>query len=396
MVGPFHWGVPPTRSTLRRLLLHPRTDMAVKAAVAATASWVVARNLPGDAATYSFYAPLGAVSTAYPAVARSASEGVRTVVAIMLGALMGVVADQLLGAGLLAIAVVVAVGMLLAGLPWLGESRSYVPIAGMFTLLLGQGDEVGYGMAYAGLFLLGAAFTIVLNAALPSMPVEGVDRAIARLRRSAADHLDGLADGIDPARGDGVELPDHAALTDAVTLARREINAMQDAARANRRARHRPGEIARRADEFRALDRAVLLVDDLEDLSADAPWGTTVDVLPLDLRAPLAAALRELAATAREATLADDEPGRRLSADRALADLTVALRRHEEDGASEAVTLVVSTVVTTLRRSLSALTPADRVQLSPDPLARPDPLPPPGRPRPDEPPPHASGSITAP
>lgn len=360
--------MPPVRRALHRVVHHPRTDMAVKAAVAATVSWLVARNLPGDVADYSYYAPLGAISTAYPAVARSASEGLRTVVAIMLGAAVGVAADQLPVLGLLKIPLVIAIGVALAGIPWLGAGASYVPIAGVFTLLLGQGEEVGYGVSYAGLFLLGAACTIVLNAALPSLPVEGADRAIARLRRACADHLEALADALGGPPEDDVVLPDPAVLTETLVRARAAAEEMQEAARANRRARRDPDAVGRRAAEFRALERTVLLVDDLEGLSEDAPWGTTVESIPAQLRGPIADALRELAAATREVALTDREPGRRVSADRAVAALAASLREFEHDGGSESVALVVSSVVTTLRRSLSALTPGDRIRLSTGPL----------------------------
>lgn len=364
--------MPPVAATVRRLLRNPRTDVAVKAAVAATASWVLARNLPGEVATYSYYAPLGAVATAYPAVSRSASEGVRTVVAIALGAALGIATDQLVGPELVAITIVVGVGVVLAGLPWLGEGRSYVPIAAMFTLLLGQGEEVGYGASYAGLFLLGATCTITLNALLPSLPVESADRAVARLRRACADHLEALAEALGRGDDETVELPDRGALHEVLHRARSAVDQMEEAARANRRARRRPGAVARRVAEFRALERVVLLVDDVEGMSEDAPWGTTADAVPGALRRPMAAALRELAGATREVAMSDDEPGRRVAADRSVAELAAALRVFEGEGGSDAVALVVGTVVTALRRSLSALTPADRIHLSAAPRPGPE------------------------
>lgn len=40
---------------------------------------------------------------------------------------------------------------------------------------------------------------------------------------------------------------------------------------------------------------------------------------------------------------------------------------HERDAGPDGQSLVVATVLTTLRRTLSALTPADRIDLSPSP-----------------------------
>ncbi|MCM0638985.1 FUSC family protein [Cellulomonas wangsupingiae] len=354
------------RGTARRLLRHPRVELALKAAVAATVAWVLARQVPG-AQEYAFYAPFGAVATTYSAVVRSVAEAVRTVAAILLGGVVGVLADVVLGPGVAAIALVVGLGMLLAGVPWFGDARSYVPVAGMFVLLVGQGEELGYTAAYAGLFLLGAACTVVVSTVRPALPLERTDRALSALREACVEHLRSLAAVIDPVAGDGVELPDRDGLSGPLNRARTEVDELRQAARGNRRARRRSDDVARRTEYFRALQRAALLVDDLQATVEDQPWGLSVSHLPEELRTPTADALRELAATTAEAATHDVEPGRRRSADRATATLVSALHRYGERGGSDAVTLVVSAVVTTLRRSLSALTPWDRIQLSTSP-----------------------------
>lgn len=366
--------MPPARSTAHRLLRHPRLDLAVKAAVAATLAWVIAQRVPG-VAEYAFYAPFGAVATTYSAVVRSVAQTVRTVAAILLGAAVGVAADVLLGPGVAAIAVVVGLGMLLAGLPWFGDARSYVPIAGMFVLLVGHGDQLDYAAAYAGLFLLGAACTVAVSAVRPTLPLERVDRALDALRTACVEHLRALATAIDPGADDDVEVPARDGLGRPLARARTEVDELRQAARANPRARRRSSDVARRTEDFAALQRAVLLVDDLQAMAEDEPWGTSVVRLPDELRAPTADALRELAATTAQAAAADVDPGRRRSADRATGALVAALRRYQDAGGADAVALVVAAVVTTLRRSLAALTPPDRFDLSASPaeaLARDD------------------------
>ncbi|QGQ20485.1 hypothetical protein GC089_16450 [Cellulomonas sp. JZ18] len=359
------------RPAVRRLLRHPRLDMAVKAAIAATVAWLLALQVPG-AREYAFYAPFGAVATTYSAVVQSVSATLRTVAAILLGAALGVLADALLGPGVAAIALVVGLGMLVAGLPWLGDSRSYVPVAGMFVLLVGHGQELGYAASYAGLFLLGAACTVVVSAIRPALPLERTDRALDALRDASVQHLRLLAAVIDPDAEGDVEAPPRERLSEPLARARTEVDELRQAARANPRARRHTADVTRRTDDFGALQRAVLLVDDIQAMGADEPWGTSVRRLPEELRRPMAEALRELAATTAEAGTGDTEPGRRRAADRAVAALATALRRYRADGGSEAVALVVSTVVTTLRRSLSALTPADRFRLSTSPAAAPE------------------------
>jgi len=353
---------------MRPLLRHPRLDLAVKAAVAATAAWVLARQVPG-AEDYAFYAPFGAVATTYSAIVRSVAETVRTVAAILLGAVLGVLADALLGPGVAAIALVVGLGMLLAALPWLGDARSYVPIAGMFVLLVGHGETLGYAAAYAGLFLLGAACTVGVGMVRPVLPLDRTDRALDALRAASVEHLRTLAAAIDPAGDDDVELPARESLSEPLARARTEVDELRQAARANPRARRHADDVTRRVDDFGALQRAVQLVDDLQAMAEDEPWGLSVVRLPAELRTPTAQALRELAATTEEAATVDTDPGRRRSADRATGTLVAALRRYEDGGGTDAVALVVSTVVTTLRRSLSALTPPDRFDLSTSPTA---------------------------
>lgn len=344
--------------------------MAVKSALAANLAWAVALQLPGAAADYSFYAPFGAVVTMYPAVMRSAAEAVRGVGAIVLGATVGFVGQAVLGHGALAVAAVVTVAVLLAGLPWLGESRTYVPVAAVFLLVLGQGDEVTYAASYAGLFLLGAACSVAVNAALPSAPpVRSADRAIDDLRAEAATQLRHLARVL--ATGartkEPVLVPERQRLAALTDQARRAIDAVEESARGNRRARRRRAEIVRRREEYGALEHAVLLIDDIYDMASDEPWGEDVLAVSERFREPMATALEQMAAALTSIGLHDTTPGRRADADAAVRELATALDDHGRRSGLDAESLVVASVVTTLRRTLSVLTPADRIRLPPAP-----------------------------
>jgi uncharacterized membrane protein YgaE (UPF0421/DUF939 family) len=349
---------------VRSAVRHPRTAMALRAAVAATVAWLLAQRIPG-AGEYAFYAPFGAVATTYSAVVRSTTETLRAVGAIMLGALLGVLVDGLVPWPLLAVATAVAVGVLLAGLPWLGSHATYVPVAATFVLLIGQGREVGYAAAYAGLFLLGALVTIVLNVAFPTLPLRQADAALHTLRVVACEHLRHMAGVL---RGDDVgPAPPREHLTGRLSRARDAVDDLAAAARGNVRARRSRDAVARTRADFRGLERVVLLVDDLHDLSDDEPWGTRVSGVAVDLRRPMAQALTALADAVTSVGLADTEPGDRRVVDDAVRDLAAALLAHERDAGPDPQGLVVATVLTTLRRTLSALTPADRIGLSSSP-----------------------------
>jgi uncharacterized membrane protein YgaE (UPF0421/DUF939 family) len=346
---------------------HPRLGLAVRAALAATAAWLIALQVP-EVHEYAFYAPFGAAVTTYSAVAQSVSATVRTLAAIALGALLGIGVDAALGPGVAAIAVVVGVGTLLAGLPRLGDARSYVPVAGMFVLLLGAGDEVGYAMTYGGLFLVGAACAVAVSAVRPGLPLERTDQALALLRDACVQQLTALATALAAQDGDAADeaTDGRGRLTETLAAARQRLDELHDATRGNRAARRQRSAVAARSDEFRALQRVAGLVDDLQSLSEDAPWGTTVRGLPDALRRPTSDALRALATTTAEP---DPTARSRRAADGAVATLADALRSYEQrDDADAAVGLVVAAVVTTLRRSLAALTPESVAPLSTRPV----------------------------
>ncbi|KGM08359.1 hypothetical protein N869_12240, partial [Cellulomonas bogoriensis 69B4 = DSM 16987] len=275
---------PPTwRTRLTAVARHPRVGLAGKAALAATLSWWVALQLPDPASTYAFYAPFGAVATMYPTVVGSFRESVRSLAAITLGALLALAVDAALGPGVLVVGLVVVLGVLLGGLRALGDHRVYVPVVGLFVLVLGQGHELDYAAAYAGLFALGAAVAMGVNALLPSFPLRLVDGALAGLRAGLVSHLlylaeqlderldgDGHGEREDEVERQGVGRPH---LAEPTARARDVVDHLLEAARANRRARRHLPAVRAAQDGFRALERVGLLVEDLYDLLEDRPWG---------------------------------------------------------------------------------------------------------------------------
>lgn len=359
------------RELLHRALHHPRTGLAVKAALAATLAWVVALRLPPPAQDYPYYAPLGAVVAMYPAVLTSVRESLQSTASIALGAVIALTVDALVGFGAFVVAVVVLLGVLVGGLRQLGAQRAYVPTSALFVLIIGGQDDVAYAAAYAGNVLLGATIAIAVNAAFPSLPLARVDSALADLRDALQAHLHHLAlrfadpsatdDDGGPRAGD-LDRPD---LDRRAAAAREVVHGARDSVWANRRARRRPAAVAARDEAFRALDRVVLLVDDLYELLADAPWGHDLQASPEELREPASRALAELARVVADVGVRDPDPDRRATVDAALTELTAAVRRGEASGTAEAELLVMSTITTTLRRCLSVVSPPDQLASSP-------------------------------
>ncbi len=347
----------PTR--LDRILHHPRTSMAFKAAVAATIAWLIAQRLPGPAQEYPYYAPLGAVTAMYPTAVSSFRESLQGVASILLGASLAVVVDAVLGGGPLLIAIVVGLGTVLAGARWLGDQRAYVPTAALFVLIIGSGDDVGYAAAFAGLFLLGAAVSVGLNLLLPSLSLPRVDAALDGLRAGLAVRLRSLADQLeaDPSEEPGPALPRTPAVS-ALDAARDAVHQAQEATHGNLRARRWPDAVPSRVAAYQALERVAFLVDDLHGL-LDGVWHENPGHAPEALRHPAAAALRALESAVTVVGVHGVDPAQRVAIDAAIEDLTRALRTTEHDGAPEMQSLVFGSIITSLLRCSTVLAPPD-------------------------------------
>lgn len=348
----------------QRLLLHSRTQMAVKAALAAALSWVaaevVARALSGlQLETYVYYAPLGAVVATYPTVAASLRTARSSIFALGLGAVLGLVVHSVLEPGPLSLALVVGVGVALGSLPGMGTQRSWVPIVALFVLIIGGAQASSYATAYVGLTALGALCGVAVNLLLPALRLTAGEDALNRLRSLLADQLTDLADGLRqrpaPAREDWERrMHDPAPETERTREAMQEV---LDARRGNLRARFHLRAAERQRHIERALVRVSVLVEDLPEMLVqtyreDLEWG------PLDpeLAAVTADALDRLADLVRayDTNLGADDPRVR-DADEAVQRLTDAFgaRRHLDD----ADVAVVGAVVANLRRSVAAVAP---------------------------------------
>lgn len=174
--------------------------MAVKAAFAAATAWLLVQPLGGFVDDYPYYAPLGAAVAMSTTVVSSVRTSVQAVGAILIGAAIALLARVLLvetmstaASVAAAVALVVALGTAVAGWRLLGEMGGWVPIAGLFVLILGGQDPWTYVLAYGGLVGVGGLVGILVNAALPQMPLTSAARAQDALRHELAHQLDRLA-----------------------------------------------------------------------------------------------------------------------------------------------------------------------------------------------------------
>jgi len=336
----------------------PRLEMAVKSAIAALIAWQLALWLPvAPAEEYPYYAPLGALVASYTNVRTSITSSVSSVLAILTGAALALVVSELVPPDALLVPLVVGVGVLLAGLPVFGSQSSWVPIAALFVLVIGEEDPFLYVRAYAGLTLLGAVVAVLITSLLPTIPLAQSSRAMEQLASTLADQLDELADGLladEPPsssqwreRSRSIE-PVLASVRSSGSDVRRSLSV-------NLRARRERGTVERQRSAALLLESVATRTADITDLVLDirAVGESGVDV-EAPLRAPSAHALRAAAAAVR--------PLWRESAPRApevgllrqrVRDLSAAAARQEMPDSRGRE--MAGAVITALRRLLGAL-----------------------------------------
>lgn len=272
----------PLRALGRSAIRHPRTAMAVKAALAAALAWIAVRPLGGLADDYPYFAPLGAVVAVSTTVTASARTALQSVTAIVLGGGVALVIDLWLGRSLLTLALVVGTCTALAGWRRLGAMASWVPIAGLFVLILGQANPDAYAVAYASVTAFGAVVGILVNLLLPPLPLDSADRVLDRLRDTMADQLDELAEAFRSERPPSREvLVEHrATVTSVHDEVREAIREASEAQRANWRARRWQRRAQRQYASALTLEQLPLITQDvtaiLEHHAGDAetlPWG---------------------------------------------------------------------------------------------------------------------------
>ncbi len=175
---------------------HPRGMLAAKTAVAAALAWLCVQPLGGFLDEYQYYAPLGAVVAMSTTVVDSVRASWQAAAAVCFGGMVS------LGVQLLSLPVPAGIGLavlvatLLAGAPQLGPMGGWVPTAALFALVVDSQHPLDYVAAYAGLVAFGAVVAVLVNMALPQVPITPAARAADRLRGEVADQLDDLADGL--------------------------------------------------------------------------------------------------------------------------------------------------------------------------------------------------------
>lgn len=345
------------RARARTPLSRTRLVLALKAALAAVLAWYVVTFLIDDV-SYPYYAPLGAMLAMGFSVAASLRESAQAIVAIGLGLVIAVVCDYTLGTSALGVAMVIGVGVLVAGWRRLGTAASWVPTSALFVLILaGDSNVVEYVSSYGGLTLLGMVIGLVVNVLSPAHPLARFDAFANGLRRRLADQLDALVDGLGDGDGDSPSAEDWEERHDDMLPMIAEVRAITqetaESTRGNPRARWYQTRADTQYARAQLLERITFLTEELTQLIAEGERteNRTLALGP-ELRAPTGRTLRALAAILRLPGNADVTDGRRAVAEahRELRALEAGIQRigHER----QALMFHAGGIATELRRTL--------------------------------------------
>lgn len=336
---------------------HPALPMALKAGGAAVAAWLVVQPIGGFVHQYPYYAPFGAVVAMSTTVAASLRYTVQSIIAILLGAGLALIARFAPVGEVGGIAVVAGVGSLVAQWRRLGAMGGWVPLAGLFVLILGGSQPMHYIAAYGGLTGVGAVIGVGVNALMPQLPLQPATRAQATLRRSVARQLDQLADGL--AADERLSSESWERVCEALDPQTQRVDELlrvgMDGQRANWRARRWANVVDRRFQQGRALRFLVSCVEEVVALTTD-PDSAFQDTGPhgAELRKAAAKALRCTAAMVGNSNEDDGDAGHaeEEKAQKAVRDLREVATRNPI-GADDDRGLGVAAMIVNLERAIN-------------------------------------------
>jgi hypothetical protein len=276
-------------------LLWPRLQLAMKAALAAGIAFFIAPFMPGSAADYPYYAPLGALVAMYENVSGSMRQGVQTLVGLAIGIGLAFMLFSLGEPTPVTVAIVMGLGVILAGLPRIGSGSDWIPTAALLVLLVGGHDPDRFSFGYLVQMGAGVTVGIVVNLLVfPPLHFKAAALSIAELRlalsRQLADMATALQENWPPEHEDWSRRADAlAASARSVRLAVEKADASR---RANPRRRLHPRDIDVDYRNLRDLEQVTFHVQDVTQVLSDVIWAEdTPFVVPDEFTAPLSAAM---------------------------------------------------------------------------------------------------------
>ena len=315
------------RSVARALPMF-RVAIAVRAALAAMAAWLLANRMGGDLADYAYAAPLGAFVATGTTIFTVARTALRQAIGMLAGAVIGIGLLNVEWPGIAKIGLIAGVAVLMQGIPRFGQAATVVPVVALLVIIFGGVDADGYAIGYVGQFTLGMAIGVLVNAvAMPPLYDRETRQQIHDTVDDLAERTEVLADTLrgewPPEREDwagwGPELRDRVVALDA------QVDEAREARRFNVRMLWHRHDLDADEQAVSALRSVVFRMDDVLEALAAAAWDRPIEI-----------------------TLERDE--RRLAAD-AVAALAVQLRTWHDGGDVDAASATSQEAIDALYRS---------------------------------------------
>ncbi|WP_226761321.1 FUSC family protein [Arthrobacter sp. SO3] len=267
----------------------------MKAGLAAGIAFAIAPLMPGSAADYPYYAPLGALVAMYENVAGSIKQGAQTLAGLAIGIGLAFVLFILGSPSPLTVGIVMAFGVVLAGLPKIGAGRDWIPTAALLVLLVGGHNPDQFSFGY--LLQMGAGVTVGILVNLlvfPPLHFRAAELSIAELRLALAQQLWDMAKALKeswpPEHEDWSKRSD--SLESSARAVRLAVEKADASRRANPRRRLHPRDIELDYRNLRDLERVTFHVQDVTQVLSDVIWAKdTPFVVPDEYAAPLADAM---------------------------------------------------------------------------------------------------------
>ena len=357
-------------SAVGAALLWPRLQLALKAALAAGIAFAVAPYMPGSAAAYPYYAPLGALVAMYENVAGSMRQGLQTLVGLAIGIALAFMLFSLGQPSPLTVAVVMGLGVILAGLPKIGSGRDWIPTAALLVLLVGGHNPDTFSFGYLLQMGVGVTVGVAVNLLVfPPLHFRAAALSIAELRQALAQQLWDMGKALKESWPP--EHVDWSRRSDGLAAHARSVRFAVEKADASRQANPRrhlhPRDMDRDYRDLRDLERLTFHVQDVTQVLSDVIWAEdTPFVIPDAYAVPLGDAMSCVGDVLR--AMEEEKPERQaelvVTAGAAIDRLTA--RLGSEDAGSDAPSAVESILVS-LHRMLRVARPVrpDAQQASP-------------------------------
>ena len=248
--------------------------------------------MPGAAANYPYYAPLGALVVMYHNVAGSVQQGLQALAGLAMGIGLAFVLVNVTDPSPLAVALIMGIGVLLGGLPGIGKGSDWIPTAALLVLLVGGSNPDDFSFGYLLQMGVGVAVGIGVNFLLfPPLHLNAAAASLDDLRlalgRQLTDMGVALKEEWPPKHEDWSRRSDELAA--AARTVRHLVKEADASRRANPRRKLHPRDVDLDYRNLRELERVTFHIQDITDVLSDVIWDSEVPYsVPLQDNGPLA------------------------------------------------------------------------------------------------------------